>query len=96
METEGQLGKTHSSVILNMRLAFDAAPSEITTVRIPADAAGPPLIAGAAGLALAVLMLVFLAWSDRTVREARDLESFLRLPVAVTIPDLARVGIHDG
>lgn len=54
------------------------------------------LIAGAAGLALAVLMLVFLAWSDRTVREARDLENFLRLPVAVTIPDLALAGSHDG
>lgn len=52
------------------------------------------LIAGAAGLALAVVVLVFMAWSDRTVREARDLERFLRLPVAAIIPDLA--GSRDG
>jgi len=54
------------------------------------------LIAGAAGLALAVVVLVFMAWSDRTVREARDLERFLRLPIAAIIPDLALAGFRDG
>jgi hypothetical protein len=54
------------------------------------------LIAGAAGLAFAVVMLVFMSWSDRTVREARDLEKFLRLPIAATIPDLAFTGSGDG
>jgi hypothetical protein len=54
------------------------------------------LIAGAAGLALAVVVLVLMVWSDRTVREARDLEKFLRLPIVATIPDLALMGSGDG
>lgn len=54
------------------------------------------LIAGGAGIALALVVLVFMAWSDRTVREARDLEAFLRLPVVVTIQDLASMGNANG
>ncbi len=54
------------------------------------------MIAAAAGLALAAGMLVFIAWSDRTVREARDLESLVRLPIVVSIPDLALMESFDG
>ncbi|HEY1421269.1 MAG TPA: hypothetical protein VGG90_11265 [Candidatus Dormibacteraeota bacterium] len=54
------------------------------------------LIAAAIGLAIALGMLFFMAWTDRTVREARDLETFIRIPVVVTIPDLALTGASDG
>jgi len=47
------------------------------------------IIAAAAGLAFATGVLMFMAWSDRTVRDARELEGFLRIPVVTTIPDLA-------
>ena len=46
------------------------------------------LIAAAAGLALAAGMLVFMAWSDRSVRDERELENILKLPIVATIPDL--------
>jgi hypothetical protein len=53
-------------------------------------------IAGIASLALAVIVLVVMAWSDRTTREPKELENILRLPVVVTIPDLAVMEAADG
>jgi uncharacterized protein involved in exopolysaccharide biosynthesis len=53
-------------------------------------------IAGIACLALAVAVLVIMVWSDRSTREPKDIESRLQIPVAVTIPDLARMGSTNG
>lgn len=49
-------------------------------------------IAGIASLALAAAVLMTMVWSDRSTREPRDIEGRLRIPVVVTIPDLALVG----
>jgi hypothetical protein len=46
-------------------------------------------IAGLGGLAVAVIVLVLMAWLDRTIREPRELEKHLRIPVVATISDLA-------
>ena len=53
-------------------------------------------IAAIASLALAVVVLVIMAWSDRSAREPKDIESLLRIPVVVTIQDLALAGAADG
>jgi hypothetical protein len=53
-------------------------------------------IAGIAGLALAAAVLLMMVWSDRSTREPRDIESRLRIPVVVTIPDLGLMGAADG
>ena len=53
-------------------------------------------MAGIAAWALAAAVLVIMAWSDRTVRERRDLEHRLRIPVVSTIPDLASGGAVSG
>jgi hypothetical protein len=53
-------------------------------------------IAGVAALALAVAVLVMMVWSDRSTREPKDIESRLRIPVVVMIPDLALMGAADG
>ena len=47
-------------------------------------------------MALAVVVLVVMAWSDRTTREPKELENILRLPVVVAIPDLAMMEAADG
>jgi capsular polysaccharide biosynthesis protein len=49
-------------------------------------------ITGIASLALALAVLMIMVWSDRSTREPKDIESRLRIPVAVTIPDLNRLG----
>jgi hypothetical protein len=46
------------------------------------------VIAAIASLALAVAVLMIMVWSDRSTREPRDIESRLRIPVVVTIPEL--------
>jgi hypothetical protein len=52
-------------------------------------------IAGIVSLALAVAVLMIMVWSDRSTREPKDIESRLHIPVAVTIPDLNRMGTAD-
>lgn len=54
------------------------------------------VIAGVASLALAVAVLMMMVWSDRSIREPKDIESRLRIPVVVTIPDLALMEVTDG
>jgi hypothetical protein len=53
-------------------------------------------IAAIASLALAMAVLVIMVWSDRSARETKDIESRLRIPVVVTIQDLAFMGAADG
>jgi hypothetical protein len=53
-------------------------------------------LAGIASLALAFAVLVVMVWSDRSTREPKDIESRLRIPVVVMIPDLALMGAQDG
>jgi hypothetical protein len=53
-------------------------------------------IAAIASLALAVAVLMMMVWSDRSAREPKDIESRLRIPVVVTIHDLALMGTTDG
>jgi uncharacterized protein involved in exopolysaccharide biosynthesis len=53
-------------------------------------------IAAGAALALGLLVLIVMAWFDRNVREPQELESRLRIPVVVTIPDLASAGATGG
>lgn len=53
-------------------------------------------MAGVAALALAVAVLLMMVWSDRSTREPKDIESRLRIPVVVTIPDLGLMGAADG
>ena len=53
-------------------------------------------IAVIAGLIVAVGVLVFMAWSDRSAREPKDIEGRLRIPVVATIHDLALMGSADG
>lgn len=53
-------------------------------------------IAGLAAYALAAGVLVMMVWSDRSTREAKDIESRLRIPVVTTISDLGRAGAPDG
>jgi capsular polysaccharide biosynthesis protein len=53
-------------------------------------------IAGIASLALAAAVLLMMVWSDRSTREPKDIESRVRIPVVVTIPDLALMGSVDG
>ena len=54
------------------------------------------VIAAVASFALGIAVLVAMAWLDRTVREARELESRLGLRVVTTIPDLAMAGGGGG
>ena len=49
------------------------------------------VIAEAACLALALGVLVVMAWSDRNVRDPKELQARLKIPVVATIPDLATV-----
>lgn len=49
------------------------------------------VIAEAACLALALGVLVLMAWSDRTVGDPRELQSRLHIPVVATIPELKAV-----
>lgn len=53
-------------------------------------------IAAIASLVLAGAMLVVMAWSDRSAREPKDVESRLQIPVVATIHDLALMGTADG
>jgi hypothetical protein len=46
-------------------------------------------IAMAAVFALAAAVLVIMAWSDRNVRDPKELQARLRIPVVSTIPDLS-------
>ena len=49
-------------------------------------------IAEAACLALAFAVLILMAWSDRTVRDPKELQSRLRIPVVASIPELTSRG----
>jgi uncharacterized protein involved in exopolysaccharide biosynthesis len=53
-------------------------------------------IATIASLALAAAVLMMMVWSDRSTREPSEIESRLRIPVVVKIPDLAFMGSADG
>ena len=53
-------------------------------------------IATIASLALAAAVLMMMVWSDRSTRESSEIESRLRIPVVVKIPDLALMGSADG
>jgi hypothetical protein len=53
-------------------------------------------IATIASLALAAAVLMMMVWSDRSTREPSEIESRLRIPVVVKIPDLALMGSADG
>jgi capsular polysaccharide biosynthesis protein len=53
-------------------------------------------IAGIAALALAAAVLLIMVWSDRSTREPKDIEGRVRIPVVVTIPDLALMRAGDG
>jgi uncharacterized protein involved in exopolysaccharide biosynthesis len=53
-------------------------------------------IAGVASLALAAAVLLVMVWSDRSTRDVKDIESRVRIPVVVTIPDLALMEAADG
>ncbi len=54
------------------------------------------IFAAIGGLAVALVVLMFMAWTDRTARDPREIESLIKRPVIVTIPDLALVGSGDG
>ena len=88
--TDAAVGQTNNTVLK----VID--PPKTTGGRLSALPKKQMIIAGVAGLALALAVLVLMAWSDRTVREPKELESMLRLPVVVTIPDLALMGSADG
>jgi len=53
-------------------------------------------IAAIAGFAVGLIALVGMAWFDRAVREPKQLEGRLRIPVVVTIADLATGGAAGG
>jgi capsular polysaccharide biosynthesis protein len=53
-------------------------------------------IAGIASLALAAAVLLIMVWSDRSTRDVKDIESRVRIPVVVTIPDLTLMAGVDG
>ena len=85
--------------------AFEQLDSTVLKVVDPPRAVGGRLnalpkkqmaVAGVASLALAAAVLLMMVWSDRSTREPRDIESRLRLPVVVTIPDLALMPASDG
>jgi len=67
-------------------------PPRVVGGRLSALPRKQMIIAGGLGLAVALVVLVVMAWLDRTVRESRELESRLKLPVVSTIPDLATRG----
>jgi hypothetical protein len=49
------------------------------------------VIAEVAALAVAFAVLVVMAWSDRNVRDPKELQARLKIPVVATIPDLASI-----
>ena len=53
-------------------------------------------IAAGSVVALGLVVLIVMAWFDRNVRQPQELESRLRIPVVVTIPDLASAGGGGG
>ena len=64
-------------------------PPRVVGGRLSALPRKQMIIAGGFGLAVALTVLVVMAWLDRTVREASELERRLKLPVVSTIADLA-------
>lgn len=63
-------------------------PPRIVSGRLGALPRKQLAIADLACLVLAVGVLAVMAWSDRTVRDARELQSRLHIPMVATIPDL--------
>jgi len=54
------------------------------------------VIAAIASLVLAMGVLMVMAWSDRSAREPKGIESRLRIPVVVTINDLTEMSAAGG
>jgi hypothetical protein len=53
-------------------------------------------IADIACLAIALAVLIGMAWTDRNVWDAKELQKRLRIPVVATVPDLATAVITSG
>jgi uncharacterized protein involved in exopolysaccharide biosynthesis len=71
-------------------------PARVVGGRLNALPKKQMTIAGVASLALAAAVLLGMVWSDRSTREPKDIESRVRIPVVVTIPDLGLMAAADG
>jgi uncharacterized protein involved in exopolysaccharide biosynthesis len=68
----------------------------ITTSRLGALPRKQLAIAEAICAAVAIGVLAVMAWSDRTVRDPKEIQSRLQIPVVATIPDLSSVKAAAG
>lgn len=88
--TDAAVGQTDNTVLK----VID--PPEAVGGRLSSLPKKQMIFAAIGGLVAALGMLVFMAWTDRSARDPREIETLLKRPVIVTIPDLALMGSVDG